>query len=125
MPRFLTRRLATGALIAALVVSCGGPGPSATGADRSAEPSSSTSPAATPSGDASASPGGTAPSATVPPASERLTILLVGFDNTTERERSELTDTVILASLDRVAGTASLLGLPRDLSDYPLPDGSV
>lgn len=123
VPRFLTRRLATGALIAVLAASCGGPGPSASSGEPSAEPSSS--PAATPSADGSASPIATAPSATVPPPVERLTVLLVGFDNTTERERSELTDTVILASLDRVAGTASLLGLPRDLSDFPLPGGAV
>ena len=122
VPRILTRRLATGALIAALVASCGGPGPSASTAERSAEPSSSP---ATQSAGGSPAPGTTGPSASAPPVAGRLTILLVGFDNTTERERSELTDTVILASLDPAAGTISLLGLPRDLSDFPLPDGTV
>ena len=34
-----------------------------------------------------------------------------------------LTDTMIVASLDRVAGTVSLLSFPRDLVDVPLPGG--
>jgi LCP family protein required for cell wall assembly len=38
---------------------------------------------------------------------------------------SELTDTMIVASLDPVGRTASLLGLPRDLSDFTLPDGTT
>lgn len=56
---------------------------------------------------------------------ERLNVLLVGLDNTTEREHSELTDTLIVASLDPVGQTVSLLALPRDLSDFPLPSGAT
>jgi LCP family protein required for cell wall assembly len=47
------------------------------------------------------------------------------MDDTTEREISEHTDTLIVASLDPVGGTVSLLGLPRDLTDFPLPSGSI
>ena len=52
-------------------------------------------------------------------------MLLVGMDDTTEREISEHTDTLIVASLDPVGGTVSLLGLPRDLTDFPLPSGQT
>jgi len=89
------------------------------------------SPAATPSQPASLAP----PPATTTPSpatsapsglgSERLNVLLVGIDNTTEREHSELTDSLIVASLDPVAQTVSLLALPRDLTDFPLPSGAT
>lgn len=52
-------------------------------------------------------------------------MLLVGIDNTTEREHSELTDSMIVASLDPVANTVSLLAVPRDLTDFPLPSGAT
>jgi len=34
-----------------------------------------------------------------------------------------LTDTMIVASLDPVGGTVSLVSIPRDMVDVPLPDG--
>src|SRR6185503_16854565 len=92
----------------------------------------SSPPVATASQPASLAP----PSATTAPSpsatsaasglgSERLNVLLVGIDNTTEREHSELTDSLIVASLDPVGQTVSLLALPRDLSDFPLPSGAT
>ena len=127
VPRIVTRRLAIGALIAAFAASCGSPASPAPPGGPSTEPSATapSRPAATASSAASASPSDVVPSATSAPGAERLTVLLVGFDNSTERERSELTDSLIVASLDPAAGTVSLLGLPRDLSDFPLPAGAI
>ena len=52
-------------------------------------------------------------------------MLLIGVDNTIDRKPSQLTDSLIVTSLDPVAQTVSLLSLPRDLSDFPLPDGGT
>lgn len=110
-------------LVAAACGSSASPEPSA-----SAEPQPSASAPSAPSG--SAAPPSAMPSAPptgAPPSlgSERLNILLAGIDDTTEREISEHTDTMIVASLDPVGGTVSLLGLPRDLTDFPLPSGAI
>ena len=80
-----------------------------------------------PSATASSGAGGTAapsPSA-VPsptPVAGRINVLLLGVDAGVGR-RTFLTDTMIVASLDPVAGTVSLLSFPRDLVDVPLPGG--
>lgn len=112
------------AALATLAASCGGtasPGP--TGGPSTSAPSQ---PASSASADASTPPSAAASPTAIPSsAGERLTVLLIGFDNTTERQHSELTDSLIVASLDPVASTVSLLGLPRDLSDFPLPGGTV
>lgn len=124
-PRLLTALVA----IALLVAACGSsasPTPSASLAapttTRSPSPSASPSASPSPTPSPSASP-------TVDPATilgnERLNVLLVGIDNTQERRASALTDSMIVASLDPVAGRVSLLGLPRDLTDFPLPNGST
>ena len=123
-------RLATLSLALVLVSACGGtatPSPIATSAASPATPPASAAPS-----DSVAPPPATAtppsPSATAASSglgSKRLNVLLVGIDNTTERERSELTDTLIVASLDPVAQTVSLLALPRDLTDFPLPSGAT
>jgi len=77
-----------------------------------------TSPGATP-GPATPTPG---PSPT--PAEPRLTILLIGEDSGVGR-RTSLTDSMIVASLDPIGKTVSMLSIPRDLVDAPLPGGGV
>jgi len=52
----------------------------------------------------------------------RFTVLLLGVD--WQPGRTEfLTDTMIVASLDPVAGDVSMVSVPRDMVDVPLPDG--
>jgi cell envelope-related function transcriptional attenuator common domain len=63
-----------------------------------------------------------APSAA--PELGRFTVLLLGMDSGPERQEA-LTDTMIVASLDPVAGSVSMISVPRDLVDTPLPDGRV
>ncbi|MBF8289381.1 MAG: Cell envelope-related function transcriptional attenuator common-like protein [Chloroflexi bacterium] len=63
-----------------------------------------------------------APSAT--PADARVNVLIIGVDAGVGR-RTFLTDTMIVVSLDPVAGTVSMLSVPRDMVDVPLPDGTV
>jgi LCP family protein required for cell wall assembly len=116
--------------IALVVAGCGStasPSPSAA-APSIERPSASIpieSPAASPVETATAAPTASPPAASPALGGERLTVLLVGIDNTTERDQSELTDSLIVASLDPVAQTVSLMALPRDLSDFPLPSGAT
>lgn len=57
-----------------------------------------------------------------PPQLGRFTVLLLGVD--WQPGRTEfLTDTMIVASLDPVAGAISMVSVPRDTVDMPLPDG--
>lgn len=56
-------------------------------------------------------------SGTLPP---RVTVLLLGTDSGVGR-RTASTDTMIVASLDPVAKTVSMVSIPRDLVDAPLP----
>lgn len=72
---------------------------------------------ASPSASASASP---SPSPT--PGVPRVNVLLIGVDAGVGR-RTYLTDTMIVASLDPVAETVSMVSIPRDMVDVPLPDG--
>ena len=72
---------------------------------------------ALPSASASASP---SPTPTVP----RVNVLLIGVDSGIGRA-TFLTDTMIVASLDPVGKTVSMLSLPRDMVDIPLPDGRI
>lgn len=53
----------------------------------------------------------------------RLNVLLIGVDSGVGRSTA-LTDSMMVASLDPVAGTVSLISIPRDMVDVPLPDGS-
>jgi LCP family protein required for cell wall assembly len=55
---------------------------------------------------------------------ERLTILLVGVDFAPGRS-SNLTDTMLVATLDPVTGEAAMVSVPRDLYGVPLGDGRV
>lgn len=54
----------------------------------------------------------------------RFTVLLIGMDSDRGLEFA-LTDTMIVASLDPVSGAVSMISVPRDLVDLPLPDGRV
>jgi LCP family protein required for cell wall assembly len=87
----------------------------------SAEPDPSVDPATELPGslfpDASASVG---PSGT--PMPPRVTVLLLGVDSGVGRNTA-LTDTMIVASLDPVAQTVSMVSVPRDMVDAPLPKG--
>ncbi|HEY2888197.1 MAG TPA: LCP family protein, partial [Candidatus Limnocylindrales bacterium] len=59
-----------------------------------------------------------------PPQLGRFTMLLIGVDSGPGRTTA-LTDTMIVASLDPVAGSVSMISVPRDMVDVPLPDGQV
>jgi LCP family protein required for cell wall assembly len=88
----------------------------------SAEPDPSDAPATElpgeslfPSASASVGPSGS-------PTTPRVTVLLLGVDSGVGRNTA-LTDTMIVASLDPVAGTVSMVSIPRDMVDAPLPKG--
>jgi len=61
-----------------------------------------------------------APSPT--PVVPRVNVLLIGMDSGAGRNTA-LTDTMIVASLDPVGRTVSMVSIPRDMVDVPLPDG--
>jgi LCP family protein required for cell wall assembly len=67
-------------------------------------------------------PGNGPPPSPGPRNDERLTILLVGADRSPSRT-TNLTDTMIVASLDPVGRTVSMVSVPRDLVDVPLGNG--
>ncbi len=55
---------------------------------------------------------------------ERVNILLIGSDAGPGRT-DELTDTIMVVSLDPVSRTAAMVSIPRDTGYVPLPDRSV
>lgn len=57
-----------------------------------------------------------------PPELGRFTVLLIGTDSGPDRSQA-LTDTMIVASLDPIAGAVTMISVPRDTVDVPLPDG--
>jgi len=57
-----------------------------------------------------------------PPTLGRFTVLLIGVDSGPSRTEA-LTDTMIVASLDPIAGAVSMVSVPRDMVDVPLADG--
>jgi LCP family protein required for cell wall assembly len=59
-----------------------------------------------------------------PPQLGRFTVLLIGVDSGPGRTTA-LTDSMIVASLDPVAGSVSMISVPRDMVDVPLPGGHV
>ena len=59
-----------------------------------------------------------------PASNERLTVLLVGADRSPSRN-TNLTDTMIVASLDPIGRTVSMVSVPRDLIDVPLGNGDT
>ena len=62
------------------------------------------------------------PSPTATPAVPRVSVLIIGVDAGVGRN-TYLTDTMIVASLDPVGETVSMISIPRDMVDLPLPDG--
>ena len=124
-PRSIASLLIALALLATACGAAATPSPSPDGGPATPAPSGPVGESPAPV--ASGSPAPTAPPSVgeLPLGGERLNLLLVGLDNTTERDPSELTDSLIVASLDPVAGTVSLMGLPRDLTDFPLPSGQT
>jgi polyisoprenyl-teichoic acid--peptidoglycan teichoic acid transferase len=65
---------------------------------------------------------GTAPFPTPGPAGSRINVLLTGIDAAPTRTQ-ELTDTLMVASIDPETGSVALISFPRDLSGIPLYDG--
>jgi LCP family protein required for cell wall assembly len=57
-------------------------------------------------------------------AGERVNVLLVGIDAAPGRT-TQLTDTMLVVSLDPIAGHSAMISIPRDLYGVPLPDGRV
>ena len=55
---------------------------------------------------------------------QRITFLLLGIDSGVGRQEA-LTDTILVVSIDPVAGTAVMVSVPRDTGFVPLPDRSV
>ena len=55
---------------------------------------------------------------------DRITFLLLGIDSGVGREEA-LTDTILVVSIDPVAGTAVMVSVPRDTGYVPLPDRIV
>ena len=68
------------------------------------------------------------PSASISPSPEppgdRITGLIIGVDSGVGRN-TYLTDTMIVVSLDPVTRTVSMISIPRDMVDVPMPDGRL
>jgi LCP family protein required for cell wall assembly len=69
---------------------------------------------------ASAAPIEPSPSPT--PEASRINVLVIGVDAGVGRN-TYLTDTMIVMSVDPLGHTVSMLSIPRDMVDVPLPDG--
>jgi LCP family protein required for cell wall assembly len=77
------------------------------------------------SGFESSSPGeSSGPTPTPPPIGDRFTVLLVGADAMGQRT-SFNTDSMIIASWDRVGGWVSTISIPRDIVNVPMGNGDV
>ena len=64
------------------------------------------------------------PLATPETANSRINILLLGVDSAEEREHS-LTDTLMVVSIDPVTNDVAMISFPRDISNFPMPDGRI
>ena len=71
-----------------------------------------------------AADGSGGPARPAPSDRERTNVLLVGVDKLPNRTET-LTDTMIVASLDPVGKTVSMVSLPRDMVSIPLGNGDV
>jgi polyisoprenyl-teichoic acid--peptidoglycan teichoic acid transferase len=124
-PQLVLASLTIDARDAATAVFQSADGGSAWVPDATAPPISSDDPniAAAPSDAPSPSNDPTAlPAAT--PGVPRVNVLLIGMDSGVGRNTA-LTDTMIVASLDPVGRTVSMVSIPRDMVDVPLPDGRI
>ena len=95
--------------------------PSATGSGAWKPAAPTADPGASAGLESSAGPSAT-PAASPSPAGARTNVLMIGVDAGVGRS-TFLTDTLIVASLDPVTETVSLLSLARDMVDVPLPGG--
>ena len=59
-----------------------------------------------------------------PADGQRINVLIVGVDTTSKRTAT-LTDTMMVASLDPVGGSVSMVSIPRDMINVPLGNGDV
>ena len=89
--------------------------PAVAAAEPSAEPEPDPSFLSTAPPSPSASP-------SLSPASDRITGLIIGVDSGVGRN-TYLTDTMIVVSLDPATRTVSMVSIPRDMVDVPMPDG--
>jgi LCP family protein required for cell wall assembly len=67
---------------------------------------------------------GITPAGPTPGPNQRINVMLIGVDALQNRTE-DLTDTMMVASLDPVGHTVSLLSVPRDMVGTPLGDGNV
>jgi len=84
-------------------------------------PAPSLAPGVTPDPDAEYQ---ASPIATPESASDRINILLTGID-AAETRRNELTDTLLVVSLDPSTGHVALISFPRDITHFPRYDGGT
>lgn len=89
--------------------------PAQAAAQPSSEPAPDPSFLSTPPPSPSASP-------SPEPPGDRFTGLIIGVDSGVGRN-TYLTDTMIVVSLDPITGTVSMISIPRDMVDVPMPDG--
>jgi LCP family protein required for cell wall assembly len=71
-----------------------------------------------------AAPGASNAPGPTPGDAQRINVMLIGVDALQNRTE-DLTDTMMVASLDPVGHTVSLISIPRDLVDTPLGNGNV
>ena len=64
------------------------------------------------------------PDRPAPADGERINVLIIGVD-TTDKRSATLTDTMMVASLDPVGGSVSMVSMPRDMVNVPLGNGDV
>lgn len=62
------------------------------------------------------------PFATPETKEARVNVLMIGVDSG-ENRRTMLTDTMIVVSVDPTTGAIAMVSFPRDIADFPLPDG--
>lgn len=130
------RKLA--ALVAAPLIVAAGAGIAFLSVSGEPAPSPTPLPTATPSPTPSPTPRPTAsPSPTPSPTPEptlagledgRLTVLVLGSDSSVERRRrgkAPLTDAITVVSVAADGSNVALVSLPRDSTDFPMPDGSL
>lgn len=94
-------------------------------------PTATATPGPASSVDSSASPSPTSDQGFDPPATalpspgaDRVTFLLTGVDSGHDRAHA-LTDTLLVASLDKRTNKAVMLSIPRDISNFPLYSGGT
>ena len=88
------------------------------------DPDFEVTPSESPDVDGSGDPDASAAASPSPtPAIPRINVLLIGVDSGRANIHTFLTDTMIVASLDPVGKTVSMVSIPRDMVDVPLPDG--